>query len=166
VFEDIRTIAVSVTSHIFETMFFTFLDPQGEGQEEEPSDFGSSSVFLKSEIGFVGKYSGKLELSVPMGLARTMVSNFIGLEEEEVLESQAVDMVSELCNMICGNLSSQLDGKNAWDLTIPKTQPVPRQEISDERKGPGITIDFDAEGQRVKLNIQLGPSGDLTQNQG
>lgn len=154
-FEDIRNIAVSVTSHIFETMFFTFLEPQSGERGEEQSDSKSSAVFLRSEIGFEGKYSGKLQLSVPIELAKTMASNFIGLEEEETSESQASDMVNELCNMICGNLCSQIDKKTVWDLTIPSTQPVPRQEINNGLNGPGITIDFDAEDQRVKLSIRF-----------
>lgn len=154
-FEDIRSIAVSVTSSIFETMFFTFIEPQSGEGEEEQSGFESSPVFLRGEIGFAGKYSGKLRLYLPVEMAQMMASSFMGLEEEKASESQASDMVNELCNMICGNLCSQLDKKTVWDLTIPNTQPVPRQEIHHDPGRPGVTIDFDVDDQRIRLNIQL-----------
>jgi CheY-specific phosphatase CheX len=79
----------------------------------------------------------------------------MGLEEEKASESEASDMVNELSNMICGNLCSRLDKKTVWELTIPHTQPVSRQEIRNDPSGSGVAIDFDADGQRIKLNIQF-----------
>ena len=156
--EEIRKEAVSVTLNVFETMLFTFLEPRGEEKAKDLSFPGSGPVFLRGEIGFGGSRSGKLSLTLPLDPARKMASNFMGLEEEMASESQAIDLVNELCNMICGNLSSrlaQLDRTVAWNLAIPGTRLLSRQEMEREGRRPGVEVDFDADGEWVNLNIQF-----------
>jgi CheY-specific phosphatase CheX len=158
VFEEMRETAVSVASAVFETMLFTFLEPRGGEEARDLSVLNPNVVFLRGEIGFLGKYSGKLRLTLPLELAERMVSNIMGLEEEKATESQAIDLVNELCNMICGNLSSRLaksDQTLTWNLAIPQTQIVSHQEMGEEAGGPGIEVDFDADGDWVNLRIQM-----------
>ncbi len=157
-FEEIRETAVSVTSNVFETMLFTFLEPQDGGEKRTPPAL-PSTVFLTGEIGFSGKYSGKLRLTLPLELAKRMASNFMGLEEEEATESQAIDLVNELCNMICGNLSCRLDRALMWKIAIPQTRVVSQLEMEGDMREPGIAVDFDADGEWVNLSIRLEPPG-------
>lgn len=156
-FEHIRNAAISVASNIFETMFFTFLEVEEDNNRS--TDFKPSSVFLRGEIEFEGKHTGRLILYLPVELAQTMASNFMGLEEEKASESQAVDVVNELCNMICGNLFSMLDRKTVWNLTIPRTQQVSTQKMDNDMNTSGIMIHFDAGGHPVQLNLQLNHEG-------
>lgn len=156
--EEIQYVAVSVMTHIFETMFFIFLEPEGEN--------GKSSFFwkpsqplLKGEIGFRGNYSGRLKFYLPLGLAKTMASYFMGVRSEEVSDFQAVDTVNELCNMVCGNLFSQMDKKSVWDLAIPQTHQISNEEWERDMKGSNIKMDFDAEGQPIRLIIQIDSEG-------
>ncbi len=151
-FEEIRDTAVSVTCNVFETMLFTFIEPRNG--EEGKASFQPSADLLRGEIGFSGRVSGTLRLTLPMGLAKRMASNFMGLEEEST-ESQAADLVNELCNMICGNLSCRLDRGVMWRLTIPKTRTLSPEEKEDETGQPTVAVDFDAEGERVNLSIRL-----------
>ena len=121
-FEDIRQAARTVISKVFETMFFISVDSYDDDRREEPLKF--SSPILRGEIGFKGKYSGKLVLYLSSELAKMMAINFMGLEDNEVPESQRMDVVSELCNVICGNLFSQFRlfrrRRDWWDGgTIP-----------------------------------------------
>ena len=157
-FEEMRETAVSVTSAVFETMLFTFLEPRGREEARDLSVLNSNVVFLTGEIGFLGKYSGKLRLTMPLDLAERMASNFMGLEEEKATESQAVDLVNELCNMICGNLSSRLarsDQTLTWTLAIPQTRIFSHPEMGEEAGGQEVEVDFDADGDWVNLRIQL-----------
>ncbi|MBM4333038.1 MAG: chemotaxis protein CheX [Deltaproteobacteria bacterium] len=166
-FDDIRKKAISVVSNIFETMFFIFLELQENGEEPkgrpegmgkhpdgQPCD-GAPLNILRSEIGFQGKIQGKIRLCIPYQLARTMAGNFMGLEEGEVSESQTMDMAGELTNMISGNLFSLLDKKAGCRLTVPKTEAISDSEMADTSDKAGITINFDAEGQRIKLHLQF-----------
>jgi CheY-specific phosphatase CheX len=154
VFEDIQNIAASVTTHIFETMFFTFLEPQGEEPNKDPSSVKNTMPFLRGEIEFEGKYSGRLKLYLPMELAKIMALNFMG-SEGDVSDPQAMDMVNELCNMVCGNLFAQLDKKTVFNLGIPQTHIISNKEMEKDVHTPGIKINFDTEGYPIKLNIEI-----------
>jgi CheY-specific phosphatase CheX len=158
VFKEMRETAVNVTSNVFETMLFTFLEPRDAEEARDLPLLKSSVVFLRGEIGFQGKQSGRLGLTLPLELAERMASNFMGLEEEKATEFQAIDLVNELCNMICGNLSSRLaraDQTLAWNLAIPQARILSHQEIGAEARGRGIEIDFDADGDWINLHIQF-----------
>ncbi len=153
--DEIEKKAIAVTGQVFETMFFTPVAVQQEGGEDLYSPIKSFSTFLRGEIGFEGKHSGTLILSVPVELAKTMTSNFMGLEEESASDSQAMDMVSELCNMICGNLFSQLDKKTVWNLTLPQTREVSGQAMDAGNGDQTMAIRFNVEGYPVQLQIQF-----------
>jgi CheY-specific phosphatase CheX len=152
--ERIRQTAISVASKVFETMFFISLRPQEEGLSEEAS-FQTSRSVLKGEIGFVGRFKGRLKLYLPSDLARLMASNFMGLEEEEVSESQMADMLNEVCNMICGNLVCDLDRQAVWDLTLPTSGPISAGEMEEESEGSGTTVDFEGEGHAMRLVVRV-----------
>jgi CheY-specific phosphatase CheX len=157
VIDEIEKKAIAVIAQVFETMFFTPIAVQQGESEDLYSPIKSFSAFLKGEIGFEGKHSGTLILSVPVELAKTMASNFMGLEEESASDSQAVDMVNELCNMICGNLFSQLDKKTVWNLTIPQTREVSGQAMDAGNGDQAMSVRFNAEGYPVQLQIQFTP---------
>ncbi len=136
-------------------MFFISLTPKEGGLSEEPEFFHASGSILKGEIGFYGRYRGRLKLYLPSDLARSMASNFMGLEEEEVSDSQTNDMVKELCNMICGNLVCELDRKAVWNLALPMSGPISFQEMEEDQKGSGTTVDFNDGEQGVRLTVQV-----------
>jgi len=153
-FEEIRPTAISLASKIFERMFFLPLMPRRKKQLYPP--LYKSPIVYKGEIGFHGKNSGRLKLYLPCDLADIMVQNFLDLDEGETKESQTVDMINELCNMICGNLFLQLDQKAAWDLTLPCTNFVPPQEVEKEPTPESVAIDLVAKGSfGVKLVIEF-----------
>lgn len=155
-FENIREVAQDVVSNVFETMFFILSNScEDDRHEEEPLRF--SPTIFRGEIGFRGNRSGRLILSVPYELAKMMAINFMGLEDGEISESQTMDVVGELCNVICGNLFARLDKKNTYVLTMPRTQSISPQEMDDGNHDSGITIDFDAEGHQVKFDLQFEP---------
>jgi CheY-specific phosphatase CheX len=155
VFEKIRPAAISAISKVFETMFFIPLELRDKSVGEEPAFLESQDVF-KGEIGFHGKHSGQLRLYLPSMLTDMMVCNFMGFEERQATESQAVDMVNELSNMICGNLFSQLDRKLVWDLTTPRSQLISYQEMESETTHEtAFALDLIAEGFEIKLVIQF-----------
>ena len=152
--ENIQRTTLAALSNILETMFFVTVDPI-EDDQGEASSLKGSSRFFKGEIKFRGKYSGLLTLYLPTELAKTMAVNFMGTEESIVPEAQTMDMVGELCNILCGNLLTQLDKKTGYILTTPRTVHSSRQEMETEVCISGIVIDFSIEGERAKLCLQL-----------
>ncbi len=165
-YEKIREAAIKATLNIFETMFFTFLEPREgdgsfEGQEADPekkfdlrSKIQDPSLLLRSEIYFEGLYSGSLRLFLPYDFSRLLTMNFMGFEEE-VTQPQIDDMAGELTNMICGNLFATLDKKYVFDLSAPTTQKITVEERRKLAEAEDLILDFSTEGQQVSLAIQF-----------
>ncbi len=157
--EEIPSKAITATREVFETMFFATVEvqPEEEGNREPPSQ--STSSWIAGEIGFEGRYCGRMIFFVPAELALTMASNFMGLEVEEVSSSQARDVVGELCNMVCGNLFSKLDRREVWTLAPPQTWEISEPSIRTEGSPPTVSIPLCIEGYLVQLEIRLTPTG-------
>ncbi len=163
--DDLRPTILSVVSGVFETMCFIILEPMArdedqelpKGKEKEGWLGNESTPFIKSEIGFQGDDSGRIALFMPWSLARSMTVNFLGLEEEEVSESQTLDMAGEITNMISGNFLSLLNKKEGYKLTVPKTEVLSAlNPQGQEQDSPGsFRADFYGEGQRIRVQIQF-----------
>jgi hypothetical protein len=164
-YEDIRKAAVYATLSIFETMFFTFLEPlEGNGSFEEMApekkkeldqqDESQNTGVLKSEIHFTGLYSGFLRLFIPDDLSKVLTMNFMGFEEE-VTEPQIEDMAGELTNMVCGNLFSFLDKTSVYTLSSPLTQRISPQDQLKQADPEDFILDFLTEGKKVTLAIHF-----------
>jgi CheY-specific phosphatase CheX len=152
--EEIRQAATTVLSTVFETMLYMSVDLRDP--EPEAALFPlMAPALLRSEIGFQGRYHGKICLHLSPDLGRSMAVNFLGLEREEVSESDAVDTVNEVCNMICGNLLSRLERKTPSIPTIPKTRLASIGEVQEDLRNCEIVIDFDAEGHGLKFLLHL-----------
>jgi CheY-specific phosphatase CheX len=162
-YDELRKAAISSVLNIFETMFFTFLEPLDEhtGPEatdtEQPLDRTSefqNPGYIKSEIHFVGIHSGVLRLFLPYDFSRVLAMNFMGFEEE-VSESQIKDMAGELTNMVCGNLFSSLNKTTVYTLSPPATQKISLQEKVKEVGPEDFLLDFRNEGHHVTLAIHF-----------
>lgn len=157
--EEVRKVLTAAVLNIFETMFFTFLEPlEGRGEQEEDPPEEAEALpagtdpprerWLSSDIGFSGVQSGSLTVCLPWEMGETMTKNFLGLEEE-VNEEQMADMAGELANMVCGNFFSALDKKSVITLSPPVTRIMDSEE---KKRGilPGdLVLDFVSEGQVV-----------------
>jgi hypothetical protein len=165
--EAIRKAAVSAILNIFETMFFTLLEPMegdvsfpadGEGGGAEGENISSRQLLplLKSEISFEGRYSGRLILLVPYALGETLTQNFMGFEEE-VSESQILDMAAELANMICGNLFSTMDKTSVYALSSPVTRKSSQPMGMEIAETADLTLSFLADDQPLTVQIEFSP---------
>ena len=153
---ELREAAVEAISHVFETMYFVFLEPYTpDFGDLPPSPWPPDEPWLKCVMGFQGSLRGDLRLFLPFPLARDLATNFLGLEEE-ALEQQVVDMTTELTNMVCGNLFSRYDRVQGYALTIPEAEVIRVGELA--ARGPsteGLRLDFLAEDRMIRLEIQL-----------
>ena len=153
---ELQEAAVGAISHVFETMFFVFLEPYTpDSGDPPPGPWSPDEPWLIGSIGFQGNLRGNLRLFLPFPLALDLATNFLGLEEE-ASEQQVMDMTKELTNMICGNLFSRYDRVQGHALTIPEAEVVGFKESAAPGSSPGeLRLDFLADDQMIRMEIQL-----------
>lgn len=105
-------------SEVFETMFFTFLDPQAE---LPPADeVGEAGTYVEAKISYSGADRGSFQLYMPYQLARNITLNFLGVEEYGLTENQVKDTAAETANMAVGSLLGKIDPGGRTVLAIPQ----------------------------------------------
>jgi len=70
-------------------------------------------------------------------------------------EGELLDAVSELNNMISGNLFSLLNKKGQYSLTRAKTELISGEEKRKRSPDSGLKINFNADGQKVELKLLI-----------
>ena len=140
----------------------------------KPSDKNLKSD-LKEErivgsVSFVGPLTGSLQICVGRNFSRQMTSAMLGMEEEEIEgEDDIKDVISELCNIISGNIKSKLcDADMTCELSTPsftrgnnfiiETQTMVKHEIYSflHQENPVI----------VEIALKIGGQPDSSQKQG
>jgi CheY-specific phosphatase CheX len=120
-FTEIQTALSSAVEEVLETMFFASVVDSAEGAA--PREAGVGTPDITAAIKFEGNPSGRFRVSVPTKLARVLGASFLGREEEEVTDSQAGEVVSELANMICGSVLSRLEREAIFQIGHPELSP-------------------------------------------
>jgi len=96
-------------------------------------------------VGFEGKPSGSLTLLLNRLVARSIAGDFVGVEPEELSDSQVGEVMCELANMICGSVLSRVESAVTFRLGAPEIvaagQPPPSAAIYSVPLGPApITV--------------------------
>ena len=153
---ELQAAAVGAISHVFETMFFVFLEPYTPDSGDPPLDpRPPDEPWLKCGLSFQGRLRGQLRLFLPFPLARELATDFLGLEDK-ASDHQVIDMTNELTNMICGNLFSRYDRVQGYALTIPEAEVISCGESAGPGSSPeSLRLDFLADDQMIRLEIQL-----------
>jgi CheY-specific phosphatase CheX len=151
---DIGDVLESVVSEIFETMYFLFFE---SGREVEPHGVGlvPSGEFV-SIIYFTGKFEGELIMAFSNGLAKTITSNLLGLEDGEVGDPQITDTIKETANVTLGNILPKVDKREIFTLSMPQivhqNQFIPFSIGSKRERA----MQFEADGETLKLLFRWG----------
>ena len=60
---------------------------------------------------------------MPTATARVMAANFLGLDENDIAESQVAEVTCELTNIICGSVLTRLEHGARFELLHPEIDP-------------------------------------------
>lgn len=115
--EDLRRAIFATFSEVFETMFFTFLEPLEEAPEKEELACGK---FIEATIGYSGGCNGRFLFYFPWELGKNITVNFLGVDEDGVPDGQIMDTAAETANMAIGSLLGKLDPGGTASLAIPQ----------------------------------------------
>ena len=114
---DVRQMVNLTVAEVFQTMFFTFLEPLDDVPLE--GDWEPDVEFVMASIAHTGALTGEYNFYFPMRLAKDITLNFLGIDESELEQKQIVDTVAEVANMTVGSLLGKRDPLGACTLGIP-----------------------------------------------
>ncbi|MDG4474809.1 chemotaxis protein CheX [Thiovibrio frasassiensis] len=117
--QDLRRIIFKTFSEVFETMFFTFLEPLEEVPGKEDLGHGR---FIEATISYSGGCNGSFLFYFPWELGKNITVNFLGVDEDGVQEGQVKDTAAETANMAIGSLLGELDPGGKAALAIPQAR--------------------------------------------
>jgi CheY-specific phosphatase CheX len=112
---DLKPLMEGAVSEVLEAMFF--IAPEG-GQADAAE--GCQASWICSQLNFTGRPSGSFGILVPPETAAMIAENFLGDEESNLTSAQAVEVIGELTNMVCGTLLANLDSSQAFVLSPPR----------------------------------------------
>lgn len=131
---------------VMEKMYFIFLEPVSDGLDEEHMH--------EAEVDFSGLWAGKITVLFSSELLKLMISNVLGLDDEEIGEKITEDTAKECVNMVAGSFLRKFEPDKALHLSIPSYHGV------KYFKKPDGQIIFTMEADRGRmyaiLNIKEG----------
>lgn len=99
---------------VLETMFFATVIGEASATEPIPPDSAAA------RLAFRGKPSGVFTVAACPSAARSLAAAFLALDEDEVAQERAREVVCELANMICGSVLSRLEPDELFELEHPE----------------------------------------------
>ncbi len=136
---NLRQTIYETLSEVFETMYFTFLEPLFETPTQE--EIGATDAsYYEATISFQGAKSGRFRFYLPQGLARGITVNFLGVNATDVNESQVLDTVKETANMAVGSLLGRVDPGGTMKLGLPRSQATTDFSAADLLAQPGLFL--------------------------
>ncbi|MEW6595581.1 MAG: chemotaxis protein CheX [Thermodesulfobacteriota bacterium] len=134
----LRQIIYETLSEVFETMYFTFLEPLFETPAQE--ELAAADGYYEASITFQGGKSGCLRFYLPQSLARGITVNFLGVDEVDVNEAQILDTVKETANMAVGSLLGRIDPDGTMKLGLPQSRVASAFSSADLLAKPGLFL--------------------------
>lgn len=136
--ESMKQTIYETTSEVFETMFFTFLEPLSE---VPPSVEGGSADYVEALISYTGNINGTVRFYFPIKLANHITLNFLAVEDEADLnDRQVVDTVGETANMAIGSLLGKIDPEGSCALAIPEAKKISDFSPDTLASGPDLFV--------------------------
>jgi CheY-specific phosphatase CheX len=130
-------------SEVFEKMFFLFL---------EPPDDEDITYDMEAAIRFEGSMRGEVRVLLTKDMAKAMVQNMLGLEEDEIAAQRIEDCSKEAANMVCGDFLGNFDRTRVFTLSSP----VFRERLGDlDPMENACRMNFDSGGKKVGVVIEI-----------
>ena len=146
-------ILIKVCCDVFESLSFMF----GEAIDLDEVDSESES-FINVSISYKGNRAGAVFLIVSDETAKILAYNILGIDEdEEDLPSESyMDALTELLNIICGQVITAMFGDEpVFDLTVPETKIISLDEWQKSvDSGNFLVLNFDDEPILIKSIIE------------
>jgi len=150
-----ETTKISI-SEVLETMFFL---PLEASESEGGGDLSQipKDQLTGASLDFSGPIAGKVVFLIPIKLARSLTSDFLGQENADVASDEMEGTIKEVVNMIMGKALSLIDEKAIFKLGIPEIS-----DISEEmdrffsKEDNAFTLLFNAIEHQLAFRVIIG----------
>ena len=101
--------------------------------DDEPVNPDPNEDWFQTTIRYKGPRSGQLGLFCPRSFTTALAANLLGVNpEDRRANTQAIDAVKELMNILCGQLVTQLYGYDVlFNLSIPRCRMLDKPPCLD-----------------------------------
>jgi CheY-specific phosphatase CheX len=133
---------------VFDIMLSTTLNVHKSASNDKEGEFTAL-------VGLAGSLCGVLSIRCSNEAACTMASKMLGMSAEEV-DSESLDALGEIANMIAGNFKGKLSGVgNHCMLSVPTI--IVGSDYATRSMAVGNTIEavFDFEEEPVRVILEL-----------
>lgn len=117
--QSLTTAMTDSISNVLETMFFLPVDIDGVVRAETLQHWQDGSI-VAARLHFSGPLKGASMFCIPKKTAVYISADFLGTNEQDVTEDQAVATVKEIANMLTGDTFSRFDPQAVFNLAIPE----------------------------------------------
>jgi chemotaxis protein CheY-P-specific phosphatase CheC len=139
-----------VLEGVLEQFAFMFCEPTTSDDLGDPGE-----QLLHASMAFTGHGKGIVDIAAPVGFAKELAANALGIDEDEEAEDAAQDALKELLNIICGQTLTTLLGETpVFDLTVPEVTPYTAddwEELLNDEKVAHYMVD----GYPLLLHVDL-----------
>ena len=117
---DMREHLIEAASLVCETSFFAFAELAEPDMVVAMAD---ESTWYHAEVLFDGPSKGRVQLSLPEGLARDLFAAFLGFADSSAAnDAETEDVIGEFTNMVCGTWLTTLGCETCFTLAHPKVR--------------------------------------------
>ncbi len=113
---DLTALLDQAAEEVLENMFFSGVT--GEVMDEPDGER------LCATVAFAGSSEGELRVSAPRSTVAILAAGFLGIEEDELADTQVRSVAGELANVLCGALLGHLQPTGNFRISPPRITDV------------------------------------------
>ena len=114
---DMREQLIEAASLVCETSFFAYAEA---AEPEMVMAVAGETAWYHAEVSFDGLSKGRIQLSLPEGLARDLFAAFLGFADASAAnDAETEDVIGEFTNMVCGTWLTTLGCDTCFTLAHP-----------------------------------------------
>ena len=127
---DMREQLIEAASLVCETSFFAFTEL---AEPDMVMAVAGEASWYHSEVTFDGPSKGRVQLSLPEGLARDLFAAFLGFADASAAnDAETEDVIGEFTNMVCGTWLTMRGCETCFTLAHPTVRlaglPAPEED--------------------------------------
>ena len=113
VLESLQEVLADSLGQVMQNMCFILVSESDDASSTE-------KIWVERVLEFSGPVRGEFRIRAPFDSAAHIASDFLGEDLEQLTATQIHEVISEMANVVCGNVLGNCYPSNAFSLTSPR----------------------------------------------